>query len=437
MSEEMKNLNEQLEENQAPVEKKEEAPVEKKPLDKKTIAIIAGAVAAVLIVVLVLVLVLGGGNDPHSHNYVNGKCECGASDPSYVPPHTHSYVEGKCECGATDPNYVPPVTEKDYKLGMGVVFGEINSGETSATIATVVLDKDGKIVACRIDVVQNKYSVDEEVVFSNLLTKLEQGDAYGMAAAVNYGMDWNGDGVVKEWYEQAKAFENHVIGMTVAEVEAMATKEVPGKGYIISADEALLSAGCTIQITDFKAAVVKACNDDQGVSFKTAGEFTLGVAANSEDDSSSVEDGVATVKMNVDIAATVVVDGKIVAALTDAIQPQVVIEDGEVTSKSVGKGEGVLKTKRELLGDYGMSAAVNFGMDWNGDGVVKEWYEQAKAFVTYVVGMTADEVMAMATKEVPGKGYIISADEDLLSAGCTIQITGIKAVVAESVEYAR
>ena len=29
-----------------------------------------------------------------------------------VPPHTHNFVEGKCECGESDPNYIPPVEEK-------------------------------------------------------------------------------------------------------------------------------------------------------------------------------------------------------------------------------------------------------------------------------------------------------------------------------------
>ena len=47
------------------------------------------------------------------------------------------------------------------------------------------------------------------------------------------------------------------------------------------------------------------------------------------------------------------------------------------------------------------------------------------------------EVEAMATKVVEGAGYIISADDALLTAGCTIQITGIKAVVAKSVANAR
>ncbi len=53
---------------------------------------------------------------PHEHDYVSGKCECGAEDPNYVPPHEHNYVSGKCECGAEDPNYVPP-HEHNYVSG--------------------------------------------------------------------------------------------------------------------------------------------------------------------------------------------------------------------------------------------------------------------------------------------------------------------------------
>ncbi|MBR7116406.1 MAG: hypothetical protein IKC87_01700 [Clostridia bacterium] len=47
---------------------------------------------------------------PHEHNFVDGKCECGETDPNYQPPHEHEYdpETGKCECGETDPNYQPP-----------------------------------------------------------------------------------------------------------------------------------------------------------------------------------------------------------------------------------------------------------------------------------------------------------------------------------------
>ena len=331
--------------------------------------------------------------------------------------------------------------KKEYKLGMGVVVGMNESkdglAQVDATVATVVLDDAGKIVACRIDAVQNKATLNADGTYTvtNLKTKMEQGNDYGMTAALNYGMDWNKDGVVKEWHDQAKAFETYVVGMTAAQVKAMGTQEVPDKGYIISNDEALLSAGCTIQITDFKAAVAKACEDAQGVTFKAKkNSFTLGVAAESTAEESVAATATAngTVKMYADFAASVVVDGKIVASLNDAIQPNVTYT---VAGKLV---ETSFKaTKRELKGDYGMAAALNYGMDWNKDGVVKEWYEQSAVFSAHVVGMTADQVKAMGTQEVPDKGYIISNDEALLSAGCTIQITAIKAVVAESVTNAR
>ena len=43
------------------------------------------------------------------HKYVNGICtRCQEEDPDYIPPHEHVFVEGKCECGAVDENYQPP-----------------------------------------------------------------------------------------------------------------------------------------------------------------------------------------------------------------------------------------------------------------------------------------------------------------------------------------
>ena len=48
----------------------------------------------------------------HEHNFVDGKCSCGETDPNYQPPeHEHEFVDGKCSCGETDPNYVPPVDD--------------------------------------------------------------------------------------------------------------------------------------------------------------------------------------------------------------------------------------------------------------------------------------------------------------------------------------
>ncbi len=337
-------------------------------------------------------------------------------------------------CGNAN-NTETPATEAEYKLGMGVVV-DMNSSATGnaqvdATVAAVVTDADGKIVACRIDVAQNKMDVTGGAVDTakTFQTKMELGDNYNMA---KYGqsMDWNGDGVVKEWYDQAKAFEAYVVGKTVAEVEAIKTQVVEGAGYVIAADEALLTAGCTIQITDFITAVAKACKDEQGMSFKTNATFTLGVAANTTVDAATVAataeaDG--TVAMYSDMACAVVADGKVIATLNDAIQPKITISAaGEIVETSF-KG-----TKRELKEGYNMA---KFGAPNVEGGTVLEWYVQSAAFSNYVLGKTATEIDNMETKVV--NNHYISVEEGLLSAGCTMQITGICDVVAKSANNAR
>jgi hypothetical protein len=340
-------------------------------------------------------------------------------------------------------------TEKEYKLGMGVQMGLVGLNKTDygqnaqvdATVATVVLDADGKIVLCRIDAIQNKadFTTEGKFTVTNLESKMELGSRYGMAGKV----DGNNDGIKLEWDAQVKAFENHVIGMTAAEVAAM--KTAPNfMNYQMSTDEDLLKAGCTIQITDLKAAVVKACKDDQGVSFKTAGTFTLGVAVESFLDEYSpvaTEANPGVINMYSDMAASVVgADGKILASLNDAIQPHIVLDaTGNILTDAPHTHKdgypvftGCNGTKRELKEQYGMAGKV----DANNDGVKLEWYLQSAAFSKHVVGMTGAEVAAMPT--APNfMNYQMSTDEELLKAGCTIQITAIKAVVAESVTNAR
>ena len=326
-----------------------------------------------------------------------------------------------------------PATEAEYKLGMGVSVSMDSSkdgnAQVDATVATVVLDKDGKIVSCRIDVAQNKMDVTDGAVDTAKVfeTKMELGDRYGMAGKV----DNNGDGVMKEWYEQTKAFEAYVVGKTGAEVEAMQTQELAG--HNVTVDEALLAAGCSMDIVEFKKAVAAACADAQAMTFKTADTFTLGVAANTTaaESVAATADANGTVAMYSDFAATVIgADGKIIATLNDAIQPKITIDAAGVIVE-----KAYTATKRNLKENYNM-ATYGASMDWNGDGKVLEWYLQSEAFSKYVVGKTGAEVGAMETKTVES-GYVISADDALLTAGCTIQITGITAVVAEAAANAR
>ncbi len=325
-----------------------------------------------------------------------------------------------------------------YKLGMGVEVSldssKTGAAQYDATVASVVLDSEGKIVACRLDAVQNKLTLkDGSWTITNLKTKMELGDDYGMAKW-GQNLDMNGDGVVKEWYDQAKAFENYVVGKTGDEVANLKT-QTNAEGYQMSADDALLNAGCTIQITDFMAAVSKACKDDQAQNFEllSSAKFTLGVAATSkvnEDSTAATAEKDGSLNVYSDFAATVVSDDKIVSCINDAIQPKLAFNlAGEITGKTF------VNTKRCLKSDYNMT---KWGTDANGDGVVKEWYEQSKIFSDYVVGKTGKEVEALKTSPIgENDHYQRPADKELLNAGCTIQITEIKAVVAKAVANAR
>ncbi len=373
--------------------------------NKKTLVI--AIVAVVLVVAVVLGVVLLGGNNTN-----------GSTTTTTKP------------AGSTG-------TEKEYKLGMGAeVNFDTDKAQINATFATVVLDANGKIVSCRIDVAQNTVAfkdgkVDTTTVYE---TKMELGTRYGMGqdsiTEANKWMDNNGDGKVYEWDVQTKAFENYVVGKTVAQIKAMTTQEV--NGHHISTDNALLSAGCTIQIGDFKNAVVKACEDKHSMTFKTSEtSFKLGIAANSYDDGS--KDG--TVNVYTDFAASVIGAGdKILASLNDAIQPTMTHDTAGKIKETSFNG-----TKRELESAYGMGQTsiteANGWMDNDKNGKVLEWYVQSEAFSSHVVGMTGSQVANMQTQIA--NGHEISADQDLLDAGCSIQITGIKAVVAKSATNAR
>lgn len=305
----------------------------------------------------------------------------------------------------------------EYKLGMGVNLStdssKENNAQVDATVAAVVTDKDGKIVACRLDVAQSKMDVTGGAVDAakTFKTKMELGDDYGMVAYGN---------AIAEWYDQAKAFESYVVGKTAAEVEGIETV-LNETGHNVATDAALL-AGCTMDITAFKAAVVKACNDEKGATF-TGKDFTLGVAAiTAADESTAATDSDdAVVKMYTEYAAAVVgKDGKILAALTDATQPKISADkNGQIT------GADFKGTKRELGADYGMVAYGN---------AIAEWDAQAKAFADYTVGKTAAEVAGLETVE--SNGHNVTTDETLF-ATCTMDISGMMAVIAQAANYAR
>ena len=312
-----------------------------------------------------------------------------------------------------------PAKAAEYKLGMGVSLNmdssATNNAQVDACCAAVVLDAEGKIVAARIDVAQNKMDVTDGQVdpAATFLTKYEKGDDYNMVKFSN---------ATHEWYEQAAAFEQYVVGKTAAEVAGMETV-VNEEGHAVTTDETLY-ATCSISISEFQEAIVKACNDEQGQSFTSDGSFKLGLAINSTADESTPAtaeaDGV--VKMYSEFGAAVVgADGKIICALTDATQPQITVNTaGEIV------GTKFNGTKRELKEGYNMVAYSNATL---------EWYQQAKNFVDYAAGKTADELTQVETK-VNEEGHTVFADEALY-ASVSISIDGMTAVLVKAVNNAR
>ena len=311
----------------------------------------------------------------------------------------------------------PAEEPAEYKLGLGVSLNTNSSkagnAQVDATTAAVVLDADGKIVAAKLDVAQNKMDVTDGQVDTEktFLTKVELGDDYNMVKFSDATL---------EWYEQAAAFEQFVIGKTAEEVEAMETV-VNESGHVVTTDEELY-ASCSISIGDFKEAVVKACRDEQGMSFTAAGEIKLGLAiitkANESTAATAEEEGV--VKMYGEYAAVALDEnGVILAALTDATQPQIKIDAaGEIGEVKYGG------TKRELKEGYNMVAFSDATL---------EWYEQAWNFVNYALGKTARELRA--TETVEDGSHVVFADEEL-HASCSISIQGMIDVIAKAADNA-
>ncbi len=319
----------------------------------------------------------------------------------------------------------PVVSDKTYKLGMGVEFTDNATSEQAAydcVVAVVVTDEDGKVVACRIDDAQNKMNADAVDADATFRSKKELEYDYNM---VKYSE------AKYEWFEQVAAFEDYCVGKTLDEIKNTETRvrgaDEPHPGYVVAADETLF-ASCSIQITEFVKAVCKAIEDTHAQSFTTSSSFKLGLKLDStaEETVAPTEDKDGTIKMYSSFGAAVVDEsGKILACLTDAIQPQYTVSADEEVGEAQYKG-----SKKELEYDYNM---VKYSEATN------EWFQQAAAFESYCVGKTADEVAALPTRvrtaDEAHPGYVVTADETLF-ASCSIQITEFKAVISEAAKNA-
>ena len=291
------------------------------------------------------------------------------------------------------------------KFGLGVVT-EVSAtnadadkngqGKAVTDVAVVTVDAAGKIVACELDNAQLTvaYTVDGKAVANeSFLTKYELKEGYNMKGASPIG---------KEWYEQADAFETVVCGKTLDEVKAFVAEG--GKGT-----EDVINAGCTITITGFVGAIEKAYNN--AVASDVTAEHTLKLGADVEQScTDATEDKEGTNQLSTTFVALAVdADGKIVAASSDCVQVKFSFDVAGVSTFDATKEA---KSKKELGTDYNMAA---FGSDKNGDGIVKEWNEQAAIFDEACVGKTVAELTSL----VGADGY---PNAELQAATCTMAI---------------
>jgi len=304
--------------------------------------------------------------------------------------------------------------EEAAKTGLAVISSISSSkdageedglAQVESTIVAVLVGEDGKILACKIDIAETQVNFTAEGalvtdVATELQTKQELGANYGMKKESAIG---------KEWNEQADAVAAYVIGKTSDEVSGIAINE---EGLAGDAD---LAASVTIHLGGFITAITKAVANAQDLGASSTDKLGLGVTTNIANSTAATADadGLAEAYSMYSVVTTDK-DAKITSSYLDASQSEVNFSTtGVVTSDLTA----ALQTKQELKDAYGMKKESAIG---------KEWYEQANAFSTFVVGKTADEVGGIALTE---KGIASDAD---LAASVTVHVGPFMAVVQKA-----
>ncbi len=266
-------------------------------------------------------------------------------------------------------------------------------GTVEITVATVALDSDGRILSCLIDTAANTVRYTNEgkaVAAESFATKYELGYDYSMK---KYG-------AAHEWFEQVDAFTSVCRGKTLDEVKALVVNGYGGNDEVIS-------AGCTIGISDFVLAIEKACINAVSNGAEASDTLRLGIYTGQKTltDAHDGMNGNNEIETTV-IAATVDKDGKITAAIADSVQLAFSFDGNGAAMTDAAQA---VISKREQGDDYGMVAYA---------GAVKEWYAQADAFTAACVGRTAGDVASLMGND--GKGTA-----DVQAAGCTIYVSGL------------
>jgi hypothetical protein len=287
---------------------------------------------------------------------------------------------------------------KTLKTGLGIVSStetskdagdEDGTAQTDSTAAAVLVDDKGVIQKVVIDVIQTKinFSATGEITTDSaeqFISKHELGNDYNMKGASPIG---------KEWFEQANAFADYVVGKTLDEVKGISLEA----GAPTDED---LKSSVTMNIEDFIIAIEKAVNNAKDLGASKDDKLGLGLISGLGHSSANAgdEDGTAQAYSHYG-AITVDKGGKITSSIIDASQSDVKFSnEGKLTSVA---GSSEYQSKLELGNDYNMKGASPIG---------KEWFEQSEAFSEYIKGKTVSDVTGIALNEGA------PSDEDLASS---------------------
>ncbi|MBR2454111.1 MAG: hypothetical protein IKB35_03815 [Clostridia bacterium] len=287
-------------------------------------------------------------------------------------------------------------TEKTYTLATGVAVTEnLASSKLSQTVASIVTDEAGKIVLARLDCAEYTAYKNGELVTAAPTSKVALGDAYG-AGSMPAG----------SFAKQAAALEAAVVGKTQSEVAALANDT----GYAKDTD---LFASCSINIADLIKAIGNAFNSKHKVTFKstetsfTAGLSVVGSVKINEKEATDTAPASTNVKYSATFSTAVMADGKVVAAILDTAEPELV---------------GVTADGSDSLSYAGSKRAQGDAYDSYSPMPAGRWYAQADAYAASAIGKSAANIATLAAEGV---------------AGCTIYAGDYKAGLEAAVKAAR
>lgn len=281
--------------------------------------------------------------------------------------------------------------------------------QIDSVAVAVLVDADGKLVDVDIDDAQTK------MPFTSMgelgadfpeagMTKRELGNDYGMSAVSAIG----------DWDAQIANLCAYLVGKTADEIGGVALTEGGNP------TDAELTAGCTMSVGTYVAAVLKAMENAVDCAASATDKVGLGVVTSTANsmDAMDDEDGLCEA-YSYFAAAAVNESGVVTACAIDSTQGAVSFDaEGMITSDLTARA----MTKREIGDNYGMKAVSTIG---------KEWYEQADGFAAYAVGKTVAELEGVAMNE---SGNATDAE---LTASVTLAIGDFKAVVLKAIGFAK